>query len=245
MKALLLVVVMAGFAHASPEVERLHITARTVAHDGRCEALPAIEAKIRGLDPAYADTVFAVDPVLQECLPINPQLMIRGLPPSETPVIVAPAPPTAAYVDPGRALWLSLGGTGVALAGVALAVATDNKPLTTLAGLALWVGPTLGHIYAGHTWNTGLAIRLGSAAVAVVGAVMALQCIWECTDSDRQTAEAGTGLALLGAAGYVTGLIYEIATAPAAARDANAEHGWMIAPIAMSHGAGAGLVAHF
>jgi len=231
-----------------PDVQRLHQTARSVARDGRCETLPVLGERIRALDPAYHDEVYAVDPVITGCLQLDAHVLERGLPPSATAVIATVPPlPSQPMLSPMTGTLLSLGGTAAGFALFALAAKLDNSALGSLAGVGIFVGPSLGHIYAGHTWNAGLGVRIASTAVATVGIGMALSCFWYCSASEQRTADTGGEIAIAGLVGYAAGTIMEIATAGGAVDDANRERGYglAIAPLVLPHGGGAGVSVRF
>lgn len=93
--------------------------------------------------------------------------------------------------------------------------------LATVGAIAFVVGPTTGHIYAGHTWNTGLGIRLASVAAMTVGIGQAIA-----SDNNGSSGNnSGEAIFILGAIGYGVGTIAEIGLAPGAAHDYNRAHG--------------------
>ena len=94
-----------------------------------------------------------------------------------------------------KTAWNALGWTGIA---------------------AFVVGPSLGQIYAGNPWNTGLKIRLLGAATMATGVTIA--ATGPHSGAATLTARDGVGLliALLGAIPYVGGSLYEIGTSPRA-----------------------------
>ncbi|MGE5181949.1 MAG: hypothetical protein ACM31C_07795 [Acidobacteriota bacterium] len=216
MRIALLVAALAGTASAQPaaprELDQLAETARHIARDGQCAALPTIASHVRALDADYYAHVFVLDPAVAACL---------GAPPS-----AHPADPVDRKSS-GVAIALSFGTT--AAGGLMLLAAGHRSgsdpgegPIV-VAGLAAFaIGPTVGHIYAGRIWSTGLAIRLAGASAGVVGATMVLGCVDRCDHPDQ--ADVGAGLFLAGAAAYGLGMLYEIASADVAARDYNAAH---------------------
>ena len=224
---LLGIVGAAATAHAET-VEELTATARNVARDGRCEALPAIGQRVKELDADYYARVFAVDPAIAGCTTVDPRKQIGG-PPSMTPASFLPPMPREAAAaterkSTGEAFALSGGSTmaGVVLLGIASH--WSSAPAGYTGAALVLVGPTLGHIYAGDTWNTGLAVRLGSSATFVLGAGLALRCIDTCSDSDSTVATVGALLGLFSAITYAGATFYEIGTAPEAAAKYNREH---------------------
>ena len=125
--------------------------------------------------------------------------------------------------DTDTALMLSLGGTA-ASAGLVLAglQGSDNGGLL-MAGLASpLVTPSLGEWYAGKPLTAGMGIRAASAVATVWGLAESLKCL-DADDSCHSDASAGVLLAG-GLIGYATGTIYDIATAPSAARAYNRTH---------------------
>jgi hypothetical protein len=186
--------------------------------------------------------------------------------PWQTPVRLAPRPQAMTarsgdYKDPSTAGWMSLLVTGGGFGLMLVANKLDSNGSSsnngaglvgTVGAIAFFAGPTTGHTYAGHTWNTGLGIRLASTASAVIGIGMLIQCIDGCSSSQSDNAAFGSVLLVGGMIGYGIGTVYEIGTAPGAARDANHEHGLdmqlSLAPVRGLHGnaqPGIGLAGHF
>jgi hypothetical protein len=185
-------------------------------------------------------------------------------PPSATPAAPPPAftlaPPPGVVPhrrSPGVALGLSLGVTAGGAALVAAAGAIGDSDLGSglgLAGsLALLVGPTTGHWYANRVANPGLGVRAVSASVGVVALTGLGLCAFDGIeiDLDPETdppdqpdddTECSLWGALVVTAGvaYVGGTLFEIATAPAAARKYNREYGLdvQVAPTAIRAGDG-------
>ncbi len=146
--------------------------------------------------------------------PVSPERAPGGV--AGTPAEVWEMPemrgavPVLLYADtvraksPRRALLLSLGGT------LAMGV-----PIVNLAALPL--GPALGHFYAGndHQAWVGIGIRTG----AIAGAMLLI--MGAALDGSKST-PATIDRYLYGATAVILGsAIYDIATAPAAARRAN------------------------
>lgn len=191
-------------------VDELLAVAHNVARDGRCEALPAIGRRVQALDPAFYASVFAVDPLVVGCT----KHVIVMAPEPEKPPSLEPA-----ERSPAAALTLSLAGT-VAGYGVAAEARTNNR--LAGAGFVLFlVGPTLGQAYAGNTFNRGLAIRAGGLALVYIGAPLSLASHDGCC---AISSGSGAALLLTGFLMYLGGSIYEIATAPRAARRFNRAH---------------------
>ena len=140
------------------------------------------------------------------------------------PLLLPPAPvPTGSPKNAGTAVLLSLGMTAGGLGLAALGDSERIPALSTAGSIMFVVGPTAGHIYAGHAWNAGLGARLAGAGVAMLGVVEAVGCIDGCS-SDRGNAAAV--LLIGGGLLYVGGGLYEIATAGEAAHRYNREHGF-------------------
>ncbi|NVB83666.1 MAG: hypothetical protein HOV81_35155 [Kofleriaceae bacterium] len=220
--------------------EKLTLGARNASRDGRCDAIAMIGARVRQLDPAYYQNVFVVDPTIANC---RQGVVFR--PPSREPVYAAP-PPVAQPVEvdplpseiievksPGKALALSLGvtagGLGLMVLGSSLDHGSekDGETFATLGSLAFLIGPTVGHVYAGNTWNTGLKWRLASLGISVGGLVYALsQCgiLDDCTDEEMNGADVGAAVAVGGMISFFGATIYEVATAPSSARQYNLEY---------------------
>ncbi len=166
----------------------------------------------------------------------------------------APAPPVVGPVAGEKrestALWLSLGGTVASIGLLALAENTANDStgsgdladgLGTVGAIGLWFAPSAGHWYAGKLWTTGLGLRLAGAGVALVGVVLLVGCI----DSDNTCDEGAAAVLMVGgAAAFVGGGIYDIATAPTSVREhndrlrGNLGRGWSVAPSVRRDGAG-------
>lgn len=218
---LLLVTGITASAHAET-VEQLTATAHNVARDGRCEALPAIAARVKELDPDYYAHVFGVDPVIAGCTVVDPHRQI-GAPPALTPPAAVQEPRTGGK-STNEAFGLSALGTVAGIGFMAIGAHWSSTPAGMVGGGLFLVGPTLGHVYAGDTWNTGLAIRLASGAVVLVGGAFALRCIGECSQSDHNAAAVGAVFASIGVLTYAGATLYEIGTAPEAAARYNRDH---------------------
>ncbi len=111
-----------------------------------------------------------------------------------------------------------------------------------LAGIA--IGPSLGHIYAGDAWNTGLQLRLVSLATGAAGVVMIArsgELFGPSTNSAGSN--AGASLLLVGLVGQA-GTLYEIVDASGATRRAN-ERRLQLVPTIASDAAGASLAGRF
>jgi hypothetical protein len=179
--------------------------------------------------------------------PAEPQLASPSMVDSET------TGDPAEYTSPSTALALSLGttlgGVGLVALGESLGKNSSLGDTMLVAGsLAATIGPSLGHVYAGHTWNGGLGMRLAGGVVVLTGAMVAFSAcplFDPCTGQQKSTADFGGIIAVGGALLYGSGLVYEIATAPAAARENNREHstsvGLTFAPVRSRNGTSPGL----
>ena len=147
--------------------------------------------------------------------------------------------------SPGIALGLSAGTTvaGALLTLSALDGWEGKKGLVGLGSALVVLGPTLGNIYAGDVWNTGLKLRVASvgAALVGVGVVGAADCFMSNC--------ASTGIATIGGAVVVAsvvtfgvGTVLEIRNAPLAARRQSAP---VVMPLVTEHGAGISLAGSF
>lgn len=116
--------------------------------------------------------------------------------------------------------------SGLSTAGAIVALATADKVhhegmqkgmvVGGLLGLA--VGPTLGHLYAGHPWNTGLQIRLASLASGTVGLALFAASDPFGSSPNEGMATVGAVLVVASAIAYGAGTFYEIVTSTDAPR---------------------------
>lgn len=164
-----------------------------------------------------------------------------------TATLAAPAhaePEESSPKSETTALALSLGGT-LASAGL-MAYGLSRGP--EKAGVAMFdvglasalITPSLGHFYAGKVMTTGLVLRGAGAAIAAVGAAQSLGC-WDNTCNAWDSGLVALGV---GASVAAVGAIWDIATAPKAARDYNARH-VRIAPIGPGGSIGLGFMGEF
>ena len=175
-------------------------------------------------------------------------MLVRGL------VLLALLVPGIARADPAprsdkqpiAALALSLGptllGAGLLVAAGVHGQRTGGGDATswivgTTGGVAMPIGPTIGHTWSGRTWNTGLGIRLGGFAVGVVGVGLMA------TADDVSGGRFGNGLTLtaIGSIVCLIGTSLEIIRAPGAAARHNRTAQLGIAPIATRAGSTPGL----
>jgi hypothetical protein len=228
--------------HQYTMVEKLTLSARSAARRGHCASLLSIGERVRQLDPVYFANVFAVDPEIANC--------------SEAPGVVAPSPmaqpfpqadvmPSGEYKNPATAVLLSLGVTagGIGLILVGDSGSNNGGALATFGAIAMLVGPTVGHTYAGKTWNAGLATRLVGLGATYVGIYMAITD--KCAYNSCRSNDNADVVLMGGVITFIGGSIYEIATAGSAARDYNREHHLdarlTFAPVRSSTGAAPGL----
>ncbi len=199
-------------AAPSEHVERMLDMARAAARDHQCDAVAEYGAQLPRLDPGAAAR-FANDPVIASC--------------------------THGDRSAGTAVALSLGVTvaGVVAVGIGAMKVNGESPAVggVLVGVgigALLVSPTVGHIYAGHTWNSGLRLRVIGLAIGIPSSLGAATCLF--ARCDPAVAVAAALVALGGVATYAVGEIVEIGTIPRAVHRYNAGLG--IAPIATRDG---------
>ena len=165
------------------------------------------------------------------------------------PRSVAPMPASRlAAKTPSTALALSLSPTLVGLSlGIFALVVTDSntanagtEPIATglmIAGAAAFlIGPTLGHVYSGSTWNRGLKIRLAGLGIAALGGIVGAGDCHSGAICSNQL--GGIAMAVIGGGIIVAGTAIEVATAPSSARAYNAKRGVTLGmrPIATHHG---------
>ena len=106
----------------------------------------------------------------------------------------------------------------------------------TAGSLVALIGPTSGHIYAGKTWNPGLKWRLISLGALTVTGVVFITAAFSSGGSEGSDNEGTLAVLAIGviasAAGYLAATVYEIATAPDAARAHNHRSANVIVTIA-------------
>ena len=155
-------------------------------------------------------------------------------------------------------MWLTLGtmaaGASLFAAGEALYQqpgcynsCLPQQGLAIVGGTALLVGPSVGHIYAGHTWNTGLAMRASGMVTFGIGWIAMTRC-WDYPVSfppsaqERASCNRGSIAVGLGAVATVAGTIIEVATTPSAVDDYNRAHASLtVAPIQTQNGIAPGV----
>jgi hypothetical protein len=134
---------------------------------------------------------------------------------------VAAADPEASdQKDPGVAVAMSLVGLGISTAATVEGIRGSNLTLG-FGGLAsTLITPSFGEWYAGELGTAGMALRAGSAALLIGG----MSAEVACGGSGPNTCQLQGGMVALGVLGYTAGIIYDVATAPRAARRYNARH---------------------
>jgi hypothetical protein len=147
--------------------------------------------------------------------------------------------------DPVHAGILSI---GVPLAGVALVTVAskiDSGPIGAVGGAAIVIGPSLGHIYAGTPWNTGLKMRVAGLGVGVVAGLMFMGAESGEVFCTGSKCEAGIALGVAAIGLYGVGTVYEMFSAPAAVQRYNAT--LTVAPLPTGTGLAPGAVfgGHF
>lgn len=166
--------------------------------------------------------------------------------PGQVAPVAAPAgpAPTADAKAPGTALGLSLGAT---LAGAVLftaGVASHDGALAAAGGLGLYVGPLAGHWYAHRFDGLGLAFRALSSFGMLTAFVVLANSHAECfdqadpqcqqdIDAANRGATIGYTVAVASIGAWLASSIYDIATAPRAARQWNDAHHVQLAPTAI------------
>ncbi len=164
---------------------------------------------------------------------------------------VAPPPPPmqATTVQPEEwksplvAMLLSVGATGVPIAAAAAVFRDDDgngqypDALWAIGGVAVLIGPSVGHWYAGKYFTLGLVARATGFALGAFAV------------NGRGHEDDKLGALLVGGACLVGGAIYDLATADRSAREYNFEHAKKllptVAPVASGTGVQIGLAGTF
>jgi hypothetical protein len=192
---------------------------------------------------------------------------VAAAPPGMTPVqddevpgnrgATIPAPPAGYYVygpmaqpmaapviegsmkSEGTATMLSLGTTAAGFALLAAAGKQDDGGgMGTLGVLALMIGPSAGHIYAGETGHAvGMSLVRGGAAVVFIAGVLkatmvygASDCIDWCDSTNNR--DDGATMMWVGGLSFVAATVYDIVDAPRAARRRNNKtRQWQVNPM--------------
>ena len=183
-----------------------------------------------------------VDIALVDAAPVavtTPTVPLDAASPSKSPVVAGLL--STSITLGGPAIFLVVREAHGAFSLPSEAPAYYGVLIPTLA--AFLVGPTMGHVYAGRTWNRWLAVRIGGIVVTLLGAALTGNCDGPCGP--------GLPIAAVGAAAYLVGAIGEIASAPGAANEYNREHhvGTQLTlspiPTRCGSGPGIGLVGWF
>lgn len=186
-----------------------------------CHPGPGEHAAARPVAPLPV----AAAPVVQPSLADPPEP--NDAQPDEIPELKSPA---AAFA-------LSLGTT---LAGLVVMSESDNNKTALTAGVVMFVvGPTTGHIYAGAPLSAGLGLRIVGAGAATLGLFEALS--HEGTDGSS----TGAGLFVCGSLLYIGATMYEIGSAPGAARAYNRKRAYKLVPVASQNAGGVSLIGSF
>jgi len=141
------------------------------------------------------------------------------------------------YRSPGAALSLSLLSTLVPMVVGTIMVSQAQNHTSLYAGVAglslgLSFGPSIGYAYSGEHfrgWGMGLLrlVGVGVGSAAILAAVVSAMCDEDSNPSCSKSSDGG-GWGLLAAVSLtavVVSAVYDIATAPGAARRANEQHG--------------------
>lgn len=159
-----------------------------------------------------------------------------GMVTPSTPSWREPAPMTTKKKNPSTAVALSVLGTVGSFA-LAAPLAKAGGPGATVAGIGLFVGPSIGSWYAGKIGGIGIAGRSLGALMMLVGIVELISgedCDYECSSNEDQ----GGLLLLGGGALWVGSTLYDWYAAGEAAHEWNREHGVTWGPTVIG-GAGA------
>jgi hypothetical protein len=136
---------------------------------------------------------------------------------------LAGADDAPAVKDRDAAFKLSAGATLVSIGLVVAGASTGHDALTDAGLVSSLVAPSAGELYAGKLLTPGLGLRAASAGIGLLGLNEAHNCgyyVWP-TGSCRNSGDITRALILIGAIGYVSGTLYDIATAGSAVDDYN------------------------
>lgn len=151
-------------------------------------------------------------------------------------VLAAPVARAEERKDESTAFALSATGTLISTVLLAQAAHTQSDGYFHAAALGLAIAPSLGHWYAGEYLSGGMVARAGGAALVVIGSQI---------DGCEDACDAGMALMMGGAATFVAGVLWDVATAPKAARSWNKRHEISITPSLTSDGGGLSLGGSF
>jgi hypothetical protein len=93
--------------------------------------------------------------------------------------------------------------------------------MTIAGGVLVAVGPSLGHVYAGHVWTTGLKIRLAGLGLAGAGFAGLLLSDHSCTGFVCTKDVIGIGAVIIGGGVVVVGGAIDVTQAGEAAARAS------------------------
>jgi len=128
-----------------------------------------------------------------------------------------PAQPVELKSEHTALAW-SLGGTAISAAMFVGGMASNNNGLAVAGLLSSLVTPSFGELYAGRYVTVGMGLR-AAGLVALAGGLE--DALLSCSESG---CHGGETLMAVGAIGVVGGALYDIATAPRAARSYNEAH---------------------
>ncbi len=139
----------------------------------------------------------------------------------------------------GTATMLSLGTTaaGFALLAAAGGQRDGGAEMGTLGVVALLVGPSAGHLYAGETGHAvGMSLVRGGAAIAFIAGVIKATTVYgaDCIDWCEPSRDSDNGATLMwvGGISFVAATVYDIIDAPRAARRRNTKtRQWQMNPM--------------
>ncbi len=180
----------------------------------------------------------------------------RADPPGQTEPAGSPpaeAPRKPAHRSPALALGLSLGVTGLGVAGAVAAASQHNAPGEfLLAGVAVYLGPSIGRWYGGGSAAVGLLGRAAGGAFLIAAASerpIDPNCDpgnEDCTGQNEAIAKQERRertLLVTGAVLWIGASVYDFVMAPLDAREFNREHAVTVTPTVMrGSGQGAALV---
>ena len=169
-----------------------------------------------------------------------------SLTPSSDPE--TPPVPTAAVAtqkSDGLATGLAIGTTFGGLAMIVAGATVHSGAIATLGGVAVLVGPSAGHIYAGESGHAVGMTLLRAAGAATFFYGLINDTIVADGPNEYSQHPSARPLMVLGAAAFVGGTLYDMFDAHRAARRANAETGLVVAPMVGARTAGVAVTGRF
>lgn len=133
--------------------------------------------------------------------------------------------------SPGTAFaWSAVGSLIPTAVGLGLATTGANHSSELIVAVAgIYVGPSLGHFYAGQPGRgiTGIAVRTGILAATALALTQTGVCVESCQDGEEvdEVVVAGTAIVLTAVSGLV-----DIFSAPRSARRSNEQAGFAFRP---------------